>query len=155
MPAVGRAALREEPVVSDVATVRRWLEENFAPWVRDLAIEVLEAQPGRVVLRIPATPQVARVGGIVCGQAMMALADTAMALALATARGAFVPTTTVSQTTTFLRPASGPVLMANARVVRAGRTLAYGEITLHTGDAGRPVAHAVSTYMLLEGAGAG
>jgi len=141
--------------VSDVETVRRWLEENFAPWVRDLAIEVAEARPGRVVLRIPADPRIARVGGIVCGQAMMALADTAMALAVATGRGAFVPTTTVSQTTTFLRPASGPMLVADARVVRAGRTLAYGEISLHAGDPDRPVAHAVSTYMLLEGAAAG
>lgn len=138
--------------MSDVATVGRWLEENFAPWVRDLAIEVAEAAPGRVVLRVPATPRIARVGGIVCGQAMMALADTAVALALAALRGAFVPTTTVSQTTTFLRPATGPVLVADARILRAGRTLAYAEVSLHAGDAARPVAHAVSTYMLLEGA---
>ncbi len=135
----------------DAATVERWLQENFAAWVRALQIRVEAVEPGFVRLSIPAGEEVARVGGIVCGQAMMTLADTAMALALAAGRGAFVPTITVTQTTSFLRPARGERLWAEARVVRAGRTLVYGEITLHAGDAARPVAHAVSTYMVLEG----
>ncbi len=134
----------------DAATVAAWLEDHFAPWVRALDIRIETVATGRVVLAVPAGPHLARVGGIVCGQAMMALADTAMALALATTRGAFVPTTTVTQTTTFLRPARGARLLADARVVRAGRTLAYGEITLHGDDPDRPVAHATSTYMFLE-----
>ncbi len=133
----------------DAATVAAWLEAHFAPWVRELDIRVETVETGRVLLAVPAGSRIARVGGIVCGQATMALADTAMALALATTRGTFVPTT-VTQTTTFLRPARGARLAADARVVRAGRTLAYGEITLHDDDPGRPVARATSTYMFLE-----
>lgn len=127
------------------------LEAHFAPWVRDLAIAIEALQADGVTLSVPARPQIARVGGIVCGQAMMALADTAMALAVARLRGAFVPMTTVTQTTTFLRPARGERLFAHARVLRLGRSLAYGEITLDTGEPTRPVAHATSSYMLLEG----
>ncbi len=134
------------PTAPDLAAM---LDANFAPWVRDLAIRIEELHADGVTLSVPARPEIARVGGIVCGQAMMALADTAMALAVARIRGEFVPMTTVTQTTTFLRPAGGERLFARARVLRLGRSLAYGEVTLHMGEETRPVAHATSSYMIL------
>lgn len=139
------------PSAPDLAAA---LEANFAPWVRALEIRIEALHPDGVTLSVPAGPELARAGGIVCGQAMMALADTAMALAIARVHGAFLPMTTVTQTTTYLRPAGSERLFARARVLRLGRSLAYGEIVLHTGEEARPVAHATSSYMLLPGEGA-
>lgn len=138
-------------MVSETA-LAAMLEANFASWVRALGIVIEELHLDGVSLSIAATPAVARAGGTLCGQATMALADTAMALAIARVTGGFPAMTTITQTTSFLRPVRGQRLFARARVLRLGRTLAYGEIVLHEGEEARPVAHATSSYMLLAAA---
>ena len=45
-------------------------------------------------------------GGVVCGQALMALADTSMVLAIVSANRGYRPMTTVDQTTHFMRAVS-------------------------------------------------
>lgn len=132
-----------------VADAERILRDNFAPWIQDLGIVFDAVGDGQATLRVASSERLKRTGDIVCGQALMALADTAMVFAVASAAGGLVPMTTVSQNTTFLRPAGPADVSAVARVVRLGRSVVYGEITLHCGDAARPVAHATTTYMLL------
>ena len=89
-------------------------------------------------------------GGVVCGQALMAAADTAMILAVAASLGEFRPMTTVQLQTSFLKPVPGNA--AEVRVVctllRRGKTLAFGEIELLTPE-GQLAAHATTTYALL------
>ena len=58
-------------------TAQTILTENFAPWVMALHPTVTEIGPDRTILTIPITPDLNRTGGIVSGQAMTALADTA------------------------------------------------------------------------------
>ena len=123
--------------------------QNFAPWIQDLDVAILAVGGGGASLRIPASPRIYRVGGTVCGQAVMALADTAMVFAVASAAGGFVAMTTVGQTTAFLRPAADLPLIADARVIKSGRQVVYGEVNLHTGQSDKPIAHVTSTYMLL------
>src|SRR6185503_12266683 len=53
------------------------LAENFAPWVRDLELRVEETGPDHAVLRLPWSSRLAREGGGLSGQALMAAADTA------------------------------------------------------------------------------
>jgi acyl-coenzyme A thioesterase PaaI-like protein len=80
----------------------------FAPWVQALALRVEAFDADSVTLRLPQDPQLSRVGGMLCGQAMMAAADTAMVLALINQFGAFRPCTTVQMNTSFLKPLAGP-----------------------------------------------
>ena len=54
------------------------LSELFAPWVQALNLTVESTQADSVTLRLPQSDQLSRVGGMLCGQAMMAAADTAM-----------------------------------------------------------------------------
>lgn len=126
------------------------LEKVAAPWIVDLGLTVLEAGPQRTVLALPVTPRLVHGGGVLCGQAMLAAADTAMVLALTAAEGAFRPMTTVQLQTSFLRPvpADTPSLQVVCTVLRRGKTLAFGEIELLTPD-GRLAAHATTTYALL------
>jgi uncharacterized protein (TIGR00369 family) len=102
-----------------------------------------------VTLRLPQDPQLSRVGGMLCGQAMMAAADTAMVLALVNQFGQFRPCTTVQMNTSFLKPLSGQDALVQAKVIRAGKTLAFGEIDIRGAEDGKSACRATTTYALL------
>lgn len=126
------------------------LAEYFAPWVQALHLRVeAVGADGAVTLRLPHSDQLSRVGGMLCGQAMMAAADTAMVLALIRHFGAFRPCTTVQLSTSFLKPLSNQDALVEARVLRAGKSLAFGEIDLRGADDGKSVCRASTTYALL------
>ncbi|MEO5670108.1 MAG: PaaI family thioesterase [Ramlibacter sp.] len=125
------------------------LTEYFAPWVQDLGLRVEAFGPESVTLRLPQNTQLSRVGGMLCGQAMMAAADTAMVLALINQFGEFRPCTTVQMNSSFLKPLSGQDALVEARVVRAGKSLAFGEIDIRGADDGKSVSRASVTYALL------
>ena len=50
------------------------LADLFAPWVQALNLQVERTDADRVTLRLPQSDQPSRVGGMLCGQAMMAAA---------------------------------------------------------------------------------
>lgn len=130
--------------------LQRVLSKSFAPWVRELELRLLDAEPGAVRLALPVTARHIHAGNVMSGQTLMAAADTAMVLAIASRLGAFRPMTTVQLQTSFLRPV-GPdagEAVVDARVLRLGRTLAFGEIRITTG-ADALAAHATTTYALL------
>ena len=135
--------------VADAGALQRALAELFAPWVQALDLRVEEVGASRVTLRLPVTPALARQGGILCGQAMMAAADTAMALALIRHFGQFRPCTTVQLSSSFLRPVAGQDALVEARVLRAGKSLAFGEIDLRGATDGHGVCRVSTTYALL------
>ena len=132
------------------ALLNATLDKVAAPWVQALGLRVAEATTERTVLEMPVTPSLVHGGGVLCGQAMLAAADTAMVLALTAAEGVFRPMTTVQLQTSFLRPvpADTPHLQVVCTVLRRGKTLAFGEIELLAPD-GRLAAHATTTYALL------
>jgi len=133
----------------DPALLQRALDDLFAPWVQALGLSVDSVQAGGITLRLPQSPQLSRIGGMLCGQAMMAAADTAMVLALIRHFGAFRPCTTVQLSTSFLKPLSGQDALVQATVLRAGKSLAFGEIELRGADDGRSVSRSSTTYALL------
>src|SRR5262249_21601890 len=92
------------PSAADVEMLSAALANLFAPGVRELGLKVVEAREGEVVLALPVTPRHVHSGGVLCGQTMMAAADTAMVLAVMTRLGGFKPMTTVQLQTSFLRP---------------------------------------------------
>jgi uncharacterized protein (TIGR00369 family) len=135
-----------------IAELQAVLAEVTAPMVRDLGLRVTAAEPGNVMLTLPVTPALVHGGGVLCGQALMAAADTAMVVALTSLEpGArFRPMTTAQLSASFLRPVAGDAgeVTLTARVLRQGKTLAYGEISMATAD-GKLVAHATTTYAYL------
>lgn len=133
----------------DRDTLQGALPEYFAPWVQALGLQVEAFDGESVTLRLPQHPQLSRVGGMLCGQAMMAAADTAMVLALINQFGAFRPCTTVQMNTSFLKPLSGQDALVQARIVRAGKTLAFGEIDIRGAVDGKSACRASTTYALL------
>lgn len=120
----------------------------FAPWITAMELQVLEAGPDGVRLRLPVRREYVHVGGVMCGQAAMAAADTAMVLAMMAALGEFRPMTTVQLNTSFLRPVSGEHCIISAKVLRSGKSLAFGTIDIASAD-GRLAVQATTTYALL------
>ncbi|RFS83577.1 PaaI family thioesterase [Actinomadura spongiicola] len=125
------------------------LRDDFAPWVLELGLVVEEvAEDGTVVLRLPWSDRLAREGGALSGQALMAAADTAVVIAVSVAKGGFVPMTTVQLSTSFQRPVMGRDVLVGVHLSKLGRTLAFAEIDMTVG--GTTVAHASAVYAILE-----
>lgn len=122
------------------------LADNFAPWVQALGLTVTETGERHAVLRLPWSDQLAREGGGMSGQALMAAADTATVVAISAARGGFGPMTTIQQSTTFQRAVVGTDVLVTARVTKLGRRLGFIEVTLCAEGEEEPAAHATTVY---------
>ena len=133
-----------------VESLQQMLGTVFAAWVQALDLQVLQVQPGEVTLALPITAQHVHAGGVCCGQTLMAAADTAMVLAVSSQLGGFRPMTTVQLQSSFLRPVPGDSGQAKvvARVLRAGKSLVFGEIEIFDA-AGKLATHTTTTYALL------
>lgn len=94
--------------VWSVAEAQAFLDDVFALWVRALGLRVSEINNGTAHFRLPANPDLVRGGGpgggVVCGQAISAAADTASVVALGALNGAYRPCTTVDIAAHFMRP---------------------------------------------------
>lgn len=132
----------------DPAKAQAALEENFAPWVQELRPTVTRIDTEAAVLEIPVRPEIARMGGIVCGQALATLADTSMVFACAGHLGAFTPVATTNLEARFLSAARGESVRCTARIVKAGRALIFAEALLVSLPGEKPVAAASATFFL-------
>jgi uncharacterized protein (TIGR00369 family) len=132
-----------------VEEANRILAQNFAPWVLELRPVVESVDRISARLRVPYSEGLVRVGATICGQALMTVADTAMVIAISAVSGGFRPMTTVGQTISFMRPIANADVVAEAKVLRLGKTLAFGEIGLRAGDRDDLAAHVTTTYAIL------
>jgi len=122
------------------------LRDHFAPWVQALDLTVTEIDRDHALIRMPLGDHLARVGGIVSGQALAALADTAMVLAAIAHAQTFKPFATTDLHTQFLRPGVGTAILCNAMVVRAGRSLVFARAEMTEEDSGKMIATATATF---------
>ena len=156
-----REARRLETVESvfGIQAAGRLMTDVVAPWVQELGllIEAVESgrpagapqdwQPGAIV-RLPFSQRLCRDGGVICPQALMAAADTAMVFACAAAWSGYRPMSAIDQTMHFLRPVNFDVL-ADARIVRIGRTNCFGRVMLTSAADKRPVGMVSTAYAML------
>ncbi|MFB7334494.1 PaaI family thioesterase [Streptomyces adustus] len=125
------------------------LSDNFAPWVLALGLSVVSLAADRATLRLPWSAELAREGGGLSGQALMAAADTATVIAVSAARGGFVPMTTVQQSTSFQRAVTDSDVLVEAVLTKLGRRMAFADITLTAERSGELAARASTVYALL------
>lgn len=90
-----------------------------------------------------------RPGGTVSGPVMMTVADVALYVAILGEIGIVPLTVTTSLNINFLRkPASGRDIIGVCRLLKLGKSLAVGEVTIYSEGIAEPVAHAVGTYAI-------
>jgi uncharacterized protein (TIGR00369 family) len=109
-----------------------------------LKIEHVEYAVARV--RKAFNPNSIRPGGTISGPTMMGLADFALYVAIFSAIGPQTLAVTTNLNINFLRkPAQGD-LIADARLMKVGKRLVIGEVTLYSDGDDEPVAHVTATY---------
>jgi uncharacterized protein (TIGR00369 family) len=99
-------------------------------------------------LRLKVAERNRRPGGTVSGASLMALADLAIYGALLGEIGLVPLAVTTSLTMNFLRKPPLKDVIADARLWKVGRALAFGEILVRSDGDERLVAHCTSTYSI-------
>jgi uncharacterized protein (TIGR00369 family) len=89
-----------------------------------------------------------RPGGTMSGPTMMELADFAMYVAVFSAIGPQPLAVTTNLSINFLRKPRQADLVADARLLKVGKRLAVGEVTIFSDGMPEPVAHVTSTYSI-------
>jgi uncharacterized protein (TIGR00369 family) len=136
----------DDPLVA--VRTRAW--ENL--YWRYLGVEVDDARPGWVRLRVEVGDELRNARGApVHGGVMSALVDMAVGGALGTlieASAGGVGQTTLDLNVSFLAAATKGPIFAEGRILRRGRTVAFGEANI-TDATGRLCAVGRATYMIL------
>jgi len=140
------------PVMMTVAELERFFLAEF-PQVfhpeSGLAIEAVWERGCRV--RQAFRQGSLRPGDTISGPTMMALADFAMYVAVLAAIGPVPLAVTINLNINFLRKAAPRDLLAEARLLKLGKRLATGEVTICSQGETEPVAHVTSTYSIPPG----
>jgi uncharacterized protein (TIGR00369 family) len=89
-----------------------------------------------------------RPGGAVSGPSMMALADLALYVTILAHIGPVALALTTNLSFNFLRKAEPRALMADCRLLKLGRRLAVGEVSIFSEGASDLVCHATGTYSI-------
>ncbi|MCH8951737.1 MAG: PaaI family thioesterase [Proteobacteria bacterium] len=129
-----------------LAELVEFFDEIF-PQLRDEMV-IEEVGPMRARLRMPVDASHLRPGGTVSGPAMFTLADCTFYAATLAMIGREPLTVTVSVSINFLRKPARRDLIGEARILKLGKRLSVGDVTLYSEGDDRPVAHAVMTYAI-------
>jgi uncharacterized protein (TIGR00369 family) len=132
-----------------VTEIEQFLREEFPQVFAGDDIRIESADGRACVLRQRYDERMLRPGGTVSGPTLMALADYAMYALLLSAIGPVGLAVTTNLTINFLRKgAPGRDLRAEARLLKLGKRLAVGEVTLLSGEDREPIAHVTATYSI-------
>jgi uncharacterized protein (TIGR00369 family) len=130
-----------------VAELQSFLVRDFGQVAGDFAVE--RADAAGLCLRLRVQDKHLRPGGTVSGPAMFALADVAMYLAILARIGPVALAVTTNCSMDFMRkPAAGRDILAEARILKLGRSLAVGDVMLTSEGQAEPVARAGLTYAI-------
>ena len=134
-------------LVMDATALNAFLSRDFAQVAEDHTVET--ADDAGVTCRLRVGVRHLRPGGTVSGPAMFGLADLAIYLALLSRIGEVPLAVTVNASIDFLRkPAAGRDLLADARLLKVGRTLAVAAALIVSEGGELPVARASMTYAI-------
>ncbi len=90
-----------------------------------------------------------RPGGTVSGPVLMTVADVALYVALLGEIGIVPLVVTTNLTINFMRkPDASRRIIGVCRLMKVGRSLAVGEVSLYSEGVAEPVAHVVGTYAI-------
>jgi uncharacterized protein (TIGR00369 family) len=104
---------------------------------------------GSITVRYKVADSDLRPGGTISGPAMMSLADCAIYIAVLREIGLVALAVTTSLNTNFLRkPEAGRDLLGVCSLLKLGKALAIGEVSIYSEGNTEVVAHSVGTYSI-------
>jgi uncharacterized protein (TIGR00369 family) len=131
----------------DLAELTALLDREF-PQVASFDFRVEQAGERGARVRLPMADRHLRPGGTVSGPAMMTLVDYSFYVAILAELGPRLLAVTTNLSINFLRRPRPVDQVADVRLLKVGRRLAVGDVTVRSDGLDDPVAHAAVTYAL-------
>jgi acyl-CoA thioesterase len=97
-------------------------------------IDIAGAEPGKAVLTMPVRPELHNGVGWLQGGMLVAIADEAMALALYPLLEKNEGIATIAESTSFIKGVREGIILAEARVIKKGRRVAFMEAEVWADD---------------------
>lgn len=133
-----------------VTEAEQTLARVFAPWVAELGLKPLGFDATGGDFLMPENKALVHIGGVVCGQATAAAADTCAVVALAALNGRFRICTTVDLTTHFVRPLKPGDVEIRVEVLSNGKRMAYVRVEMKAKGETKVAVTATSAFAYLE-----
>ena len=137
-----------KPLAWDAESLSAYLAMEF-PQIgigRDFSVEAVGPMSARMRLHYRADHL--RPGGTISGPTIFALADVCLYVAILAQLGRVKLAVTTNLNINFLRKPGPADLIGEARLLKLGKRLAVGEVTMFSLDAPDIVAHATGTYSI-------
>lgn len=134
-----------QPARIDQSFLVRIARES-APFTDYYGFLVEDFSYGTATVRLPYHAKHTRPGGTIGGPAMMALADFTMWVAVMGAVGEEPLSVTTNLNCNFLRKPAEADLLAEARLLKAGKRLCVGDISIRADGQADICAHVTATY---------
>jgi uncharacterized protein (TIGR00369 family) len=130
-----------------VEELEQFLDSHFSDMAqRALSVERVDENFARVRLRYD--DRHLRPGGTISGPSLMMLADMAMYMALLGMIGPVALAVTTNLNINFLRKPAQADVIGECKLLKLGKRLAVGEVTMYSEGDADPVAHATVTYSI-------
>ena len=116
----------------------------------DSGLAILEARHRHARVRFTPPANALRPGGTVSGPTLMLLADVAMYVAVLASIGWVPLAVTTNLNINFLRKPQPGALISECHLLKLGKRLAVGQVTIRdeAEDGEEPLAHATATYSI-------
>ena len=120
-----------------------------APWIQDLDLQVNSISDLRCKFTLNYSEKLVRAGNIICGQAIVSAADTAMIVAVISAIGEYQEITTVDISCKYLRPLLRGGGSVETEILKLGKRLVVGRIIVNDNESNKLAAEISCTYARL------
>ena len=120
-----------------------------APWIQDLDLQVNSISGLRCKFTLNYSEKLVRAGNIICGQAIVSAADTAMIVAVISAIGEYQEITTVDISCKYLRPLLRGGGSVETEILKLGKRLVVGRIIVNDNESDKLAAEISCTYARL------
>ena len=129
------------------ADLLKFLEEHF-PQSAHLGLAIEHLDDKTIRLRLPTHERHLRPGGTISGPTLMWLVDCGFYLLIMGQLGPVALAVTTNLNINFLRKPAQKDVIGEARLLKVGKRLAVGEVTLFSDGDPEPVAHVTCTYSI-------
>ena len=124
------------------------LSNVTAPWIKSLNLQIDSISYWKCRFTLDYNENLVRTGNIICGQAIVSAADTAMIVAVISAIGKYQEITTVDISCKYLRPLSSGGSI-ETEILKLGQRLVVGRITIRDIKSNKLAAEISCTYARL------
>ena len=131
-----------------VNEAKNLLSSVTAPWIKSLDLQIDSMSNWKCKFTLNYNKKLVRAGNIICGQAIVSAADTAMIVAVVSAIGKYQEITTVDISCKYLRPLSSGSSI-ETEILKLGQRLVVGRITINDIKSHKLAAEISCTYARL------